>query len=409
MLRFRRLAFALFGMTAAAGCSTLFPGNNKGTSDQPVPLTGCPSSPSQPYAPGGYYVNGNTVCAASSGRSHIFHGVDRPSFEWSQTGVDISAADFQLMGTWKANLVRIALNQDFWLSASMYYSPNYATEIDNAIAWAEEAGMDVMLDLHWSDKGVLGSCDPTGNCQQLMADTNSITFWSEVAARYMNDGRVLFELYNEPHDVAWGIWKSGGMAGGFQVAGMQQLYQAVRATGANNLVVIGGLDFAYDLSGVPSNRIEGYNILYATHPYNNSGEKKPGSWDNYWGNLTNTDPVLVTEFGDSGTCDATYTSELIAYADQHHTGWTAWAWFPGGCGFPSIINDWQGTPSMTGDVVKAALLGYGEPSVDGRRDAGATPTDAAAPADGATPADGGSASDDAGAKPDAAADAATGQ
>ena len=63
---------------------------------------------------------------------------------------------------------------------------------------------------------------------------------------------MLFELYNEPHDVSWRVWKSGGDAGdGCQAVGMQQLYDAVRATGAENLVIIGGLDWAYDLSGVP--------------------------------------------------------------------------------------------------------------------------------------------------------------
>ena len=33
---------------------------------------------------------------------------------------------------------------------------------------------------------------------------------------------------------------------------MQQLYDTVRATGAQNLVIIGGLNWAYDLSGVPA-------------------------------------------------------------------------------------------------------------------------------------------------------------
>jgi endoglucanase len=408
LLRFCPLAVAFSALTAAAGCSTLFPGSsNSGAGLQPAPLTGCPSTPSQPTAPGGYYVNGNNVCTPS-GQPHIFHGVDRPSLEWSQAGDHLSAADFQLMGTWKANLVRIALNQDFWLSGSQYYSANYATTVDAAVAWAEEAGMDVMLDLHWSDQGTLGSCNPSGNCQQNMADVNSITFWSEVAARYMNDGRILFELYNEPHDVTWSVWKSGGMGGGFMVAGMQQLYKAVRDTGANNLVVIGGLDFAYDLSGVPGNRIDGYNILYATHPYNNSAEKNPKGWDSHFGFLTATDPVLVTEFGDSSTCDPTYTQELIAYADKFHAGWTAWAWYVGGCGFPSIIGDWSGTPTMTGAAVKAALQGYGEPAVDGRRDSGtSSATDGGSETDAAT--DGGSPATDAGESADAGRDASSGQ
>ena len=145
------------------------------------------------------------------------------------------------MAGWNANVVRIALNQDFWLADSPIADPDYPATVDAAVKWAEQAGMDVILDLHWSDAGVLGSCK--SSCQQVMADTNSITFWSQVAATYKNDGRVLFELYNEPHDVPWNVWKSGGHdRGGWTVAGMQQLYDAVRGAGADNLVVIGGLE-----------------------------------------------------------------------------------------------------------------------------------------------------------------------
>jgi hypothetical protein len=41
--------------------------------------------------------------------------------------------------------------------------------------------------------------------------------------------------------------------------------------------------------------------------------------------------------------------------------WTAWAWYATGspgCSFPSLIVDWSATPTVQGDVVKAALLGY---------------------------------------------------
>ena len=76
--------------------------------------------------------------------------------------------------------------------------------------------------------------------QQRMADINSLAFWSEAAARYQNDGRVQFELYNEPHNVTWSTWKSGGpTSDGYQAVGMQQLYDTVRATGAQNLRKVG--------------------------------------------------------------------------------------------------------------------------------------------------------------------------
>jgi endoglucanase len=352
-----------------------------------TPLTGCDAT-ERHIAPGGYYTNGNTICTAD-GHSHLFHGVDRPSLEWQSGGDNLTAADFQLMASWKANVVRVALNQDFWLSGSKYYDAKYAGRVDSVIGFAEDAGLDVILDLHWSDKGTLGSCKPADGCQQLMADANSLTFWSDVAARYKNDGRVMFELYNEPHDVSWPFWKSGGtVSGGWQVVGMQQLYDAVRAAGADNLVVIGGLDWAFDLSGVPANRIGGYNILYATHPYDGAPERSQSHWTAAWGYLTQTDPVIVTEFGDiSGACTSTFTAALIAYADLHAASWTAWAWYPGGCSFPSLITDWTGAPTAAGMVVKAALAGYHDPAPGGARDAGSAPDDGGSPdaADGGAP------------------------
>src|SRR5450432_528788 len=160
------------------------------TAPPPPMRTGCPTVPTQPVAPGGYYVNGNTICTGD-GRPHLLHGVDRPSLEWNSSGVNLSAADFQLMGSWNANVVRIALNQDFWLAGSPIADPHYAANVDTAVKWAEQAGMDVILDLHWSDAGVLGGCNPTNGCQQLMPDANSLTFWSQVAARFKNDGRDL--------------------------------------------------------------------------------------------------------------------------------------------------------------------------------------------------------------------------
>jgi hypothetical protein len=315
-----------------------------------------------PFAPDGYYVNGNAVCS-QAGKAHVFRGLARPSLEWSPSGDHLSERDFRLMASWGANVVRLPLNQAFWLEDSPQFAASYAPLVDDAVSWAKAAGMDVILDLHWSDAGTVGGCTSPPNCQQQMADERSITFWSEVAARYRGDGRVLFELYNEPHDVSWQVWKSGGeTSAGFRAAGMQQLYDAVRAAGADNLVLIGGLDWAYDLSGVVANRIDGYNIVYATHPYN-TPNRQPAAWEKSWGFLTATDPVMVTEFGNLNdpSCSTDYTGAVIDYADAHAAGWTAWAWFPGGCTFPGLIDDWTGTASVTGSLVKAALQRHSGP------------------------------------------------
>ncbi|MEM7151718.1 MAG: glycoside hydrolase family 5 protein [Myxococcota bacterium] len=321
-------------------------GNDEtGTGDE---STGGQEQP--PTAPDGYYVLGNTIYH-ESGTPHVFRGVDRPSLEWNDMGEDLSPQDYQLMASWGSNAVRIALNQGFWLEGSVVYAPGYPERIDQQIEWAHAAGMDVILDLHWSDRGDWGVTPG----QQRMADNHSVLFWSQVAQRYADDGRVIFELYNEPHDVTWQVWRDGGDSGdGFMAVGMQTLYDTVRNSGADNLVVLGGLDYGYDLSGVPGTPLSGYNITYATHPYDLPG-KGPSDWDGDWGNLTADHPVLITEFG-TFDCSTEYLSQLISYAAQRDLSWTAWAWYPGGCDFPSLINDWAGTPSAAGQIVRTALM-----------------------------------------------------
>ena len=263
-----------------------------------------------PRAPGGYYVLGNAIYDGDD-QVHVFRGLDRPSLEWDPTGEGIGQSDVQLMASWNANVVRIAINQGFWLEGSSVYSPGYRDLVDQMVAWVEAAGMDVILDLHWSDRGDF-SVVPA---QQRMADVNSRTFWESVASRYKDDGRVFFELYNEPHDVAWFVWLNGGDSGdGYEVVGMQELYDTVRGVGADNLVLVGGLNYAYELDGVPTHRVEGYNIVYVSHPYDFPG-KQPSNWEADWGFLAETDPIFVTEFG-SFDCNPSYSQQLIDYSEQ---------------------------------------------------------------------------------------------
>jgi endoglucanase len=317
-----------------------------------------------PIAPGGYYVVGNTVFDAG-GTPHIFRGVDRPSLEWQATGAELSQRDFLLMAAWRANVVRVALNQDFWLEGALQHNPFYKDTVDAVVRWAEEAGMDVILDLHWSDHGDLSFTTPG---QRPMADANSITFWKEVATKYRGDGRVMFELYNEPHDIDWDTWQNGGpttayvtenrvtTAYDYDAVGMQALYDAVRSVGADNLVWLGGLGWAYDLSGVPDHLIKGYNIGYASHPYQ-SGGRAPSDWDTYIGVTAKIAPVMLTEFG-NGDCSRWYYTKALAYAKDNKLSWSAWAWYVGGCGFPSVIADWNGTPNYVGWLVYDALASY---------------------------------------------------
>ncbi|HEY4014380.1 MAG TPA: cellulase family glycosylhydrolase [Polyangiaceae bacterium] len=323
----------------------------------------------------GYTVSGPSVLDAS-GAKHIFRGVARPSFEWSAIGENFSQTDYDTMKSWGANVVRFSLNQDFWIidPSNANAVGAYPDNVDAQVQGAEADGLDVILDLHWSDAGSFSNMPG----QWCMADQNSITFWTQLATKYKSDPHVLFELYNEPHDVAWNVWLNGGSAScntsngnvTYQVAGMQQLYNAVRATGAQNIVIAGGLQFAFDLSGVPSNRIVGTNIMYNTHPYNEFQKTTQAEWYNAFGFLAATDPIMATEFGDtsSSTCSSsTYDASLLPYFDAMGTAgtnpanrisWTAWAFYPGGCGFPSLLTDWSYDLTAPGATVVASLKAF---------------------------------------------------
>lgn len=298
---------------------------------------------------GGYTVSGNKILNAS-GQQVTVHGVDRPTLEWDCAGESVTggsggipASDFATMRNgWNANAVRIALNQDFWLSGANRYCASYQNTVDAAVQAARANNLIVILDLHWSDQGNLANSSPG---QQCMADQNSITFWQQVATKYKNNPNVWFELYNEPENISWSIWLNGGSTCGFQAVGMQQLYNAVRGTGATNLVLAGGIGYASHLDGVTP--LSGTNIVYAIHPYaadssgGNADSWSTGDWDNRFGNLAATNPVIATEFGDK-QCGSTYDQGILDYFRAHQVGYTAWAWFAGGCGFPSIITDAAG-------------------------------------------------------------------
>jgi|GEM_PF-630153 len=299
-------------------------------------------------APGGYYTQGNRIFD-SAGNAHRFKGLARPTFEFDASGQGFSREDVKRMRATGANVIRYALNEGFWLSNHPSFNPNYQAHIDRAVQWTLEAGMDVILDLHWSG-------NPPN--QQAMADRNSVTFWQQVAQKYKNDGRVIFELYNEPHDVSPQVWRDGN---GGDTAGMQQMYAAVRAQGANNLVLVGGLDFAYNLEMVlPAMQLTGTNIAYVTHPYKFKTPPPPQGYDG----VVATFPVIATEFGDAdvsgiGPNDCGTGPYVSNLADFERLGmsYTAWAWVadPKRCSFPSLIERYDGTPTGPGQVVFADL------------------------------------------------------
>ncbi|HEU0015556.1 MAG TPA: cellulase family glycosylhydrolase [Longimicrobium sp.] len=343
-------------------------------------------------APGGYFTAGNKIYSAASCQPVRFYGVSRPSLSFNATGDRLGDSvttehDFAAIRSWKANMVRIELASYYWVPTAGSYSASYAGRVERVVRQARRAGLNVILALQASDRGV-ASFVPSGNTHQPMPDRNhAIPFWTDVANRFKNDGGVMYELFSEPFPVGgrggfsnWGMWKNGGLhpadnvyepRPAFQAVGMQELYNLVRGTGAHNLVIIGGTKWGYYLDGVPKNRVNGYNLVYATHPWDFPGANQPGDWQKDWAFLAKTDPVMVTEFGQFD-CGDDYVRALLDKADELGLSWTAWMWSaprPGEstaqngpddvvCERSYLVMDWTGTPSKTGQTIKNRLATY---------------------------------------------------
>jgi endoglucanase len=319
----------------------------------PVP-TVTPSATPVPPA-NGYTVVGNLI-KNSSGQTVLLHGLDRPSLEWSctgesvnNTGSGIPASDFATMKTaWNADAVRIPVSEDRWLPGTADSCSTYQATVESAVSEVLAQGMIAIVDLHWSDQG--NSSNASG--QQCMPDANSTTFWQQIASHYKGNPNVWFELYNEPYPSGgWSVWENGGsvtcsaLVGGktatWNAPGMQSLVNTVRATGATNIVIAGGLAYSSNLNGAPS--LTGGNVAYAIHIYRQSGSSfSSAGWSSQLGTTPTKSPVISTEFGDQ-VCDGqTFDQQLLTFFHANNIGYTGWAWFVSGCSFPSLITDAAG-------------------------------------------------------------------
>lgn len=303
-------------------------------------------SPNPAAAAGLYYTSGSTIYD-HTGKVYIFKGVAMPSMSWESTLTgELTTPMLGEVKAWNANVIRVPLNINHWLNNTN----NYQTNIKTIVGWIKADGMNVDLDLHTAEApGASGG-------PASMPPRTALTFWSQVAKQYKNDPSVIFELFNEPHDITSSVWHDGSS----QYAGYQEMYKAVRGSGALNIVLIGGTDYAYDLTYVHANPIIGTNIVYSTHPYD-GGDRTPAVQETAYGFIVTQHiaPVMLTEFGNRPSdCAAVYPKRTLDYITGKGMSWIAWAYFESGnaCGFPSLINSPGRSLTPWGTIAKSYML-----------------------------------------------------
>jgi len=148
----------------------------------------------------------------AGGKPVWLYGVNIASLEWSTDGEHIEESVNRAINDWKVNLIRLPLAQDQWFGKrtnQMDGGAAYRALVDKLVDTCAAGRVYIDLDLHWSDCGIWVNEGGTLG-QHSMPDKNSVAFWQDMATRYKNQPIVIFDLYNEPRDVSFAIWRDGG-------------------------------------------------------------------------------------------------------------------------------------------------------------------------------------------------------
>ncbi|MBS1794833.1 MAG: glycoside hydrolase family 5 protein [Acidobacteria bacterium] len=159
---------------------------------------------------------------------------------------DIAAAGFKT--------VRIPICFGAWASLDKPYrwtNEDGLKTADVFIKRALESGLNVIVDLHHTEFD--GQTAGAASTERL------VWLWRELAARYKDTDpeKVLFELRNEPHDIAAEEWRA-------QAA---ELIKTVRAIAPKHTLVVGFHDWNSRKALIESAPFADGNIIYTFHYY----------------------------------------------------------------------------------------------------------------------------------------------
>lgn len=348
---------------------------------EPSPTPTEPPTTEPPPADGtapALHVSGNRL-VDTAGRTRRLLGVNRSGAEFmcvQGRGIwdgPVDDASIRAIADWKANAVRIPLNEECWLGLSNvkpeYAGANYINAVKDLVARVEAHGMTPVLDLHWTYGQYTGNSagcpDVHATCQKPMPDMQySPSFWASVANTFKGDQATVFDLFNEPYadratSQGWQCWKDGGNCPGigYEVAGMQDLVDAVRGTGAKNVIMAGGLAYSNDLSQwltyKPADPTG--NLAAAWHVYNFNSCASEGCWDSTLAPVAAQVPLVAGEIGEN-TCSHGFVDRVMKWFDDHNQSYLGWAWNTWDCSSgPSLISGYDGTPTAFGVGVRDHL------------------------------------------------------
>ena len=254
------------------------------------------------------------------------------------------------LASWHMNVLHIGLNEDCILDIngvdSQYAGANYMNAIVAFVNRLHAHGLYAEVSLMWAAPGSQQAQDHP----PILDADHAPAALAAIANAFKNDPNTFIGLQSEPHNISWACWQNGGSSCsvGYTALGMQGALDAVRGTGATNVVTASGIDWANNLeqwlSHEPADPLG--QFMAEAHVYGGNTCDNTSCFDTNYAPVAAAVPMVWGETGesyDASDCGTATMETFLAWADAHGVNYEPWTWNTwGNC--LSLIDDFDGTP-----------------------------------------------------------------
>ena len=162
-----------------------------------------------------------------------------------------------------ADTINLKVSQPALDLAGGHYDPAYLKIVSDAVALARKAGLNVIVSMEWEGPtGVDDQLDMPTDASAVAPRSSTARAWGVLAPAFAADRGVVYQLFDEPcakrdDSGTWSAWQHGHQAA----------IDAIRRTGAKNVLLAEGIRCGKLLTDVPPLTDPENALAYAVHPY----------------------------------------------------------------------------------------------------------------------------------------------